>query len=495
MKLFSDYPWAAPLKANESCFKKWEQEKTEKSFLFWCLNTKVINRKDYFAWASEFYNTPVLESGFFEQNFMDKSQWKRVNDLREWRMDMLPVWEWEGAVFVGCLEPPGDHEAWPFKRRIILVSDSALQMNWKMMRQCLASGERSAAAANQGKINQGKIKTLGSPSAAQPLNSPPHIKGRMAAPDGGGFSMERLLGRQAKGKEAKRDQKEENRAKNIFQMGYALIKNQVTGTDFKIPESAGQPLPEQDPSPAESAPAAKAAEKPASHLQVVQPSKADPAPQKKASSLEGSFFPAPEEVRQHADHGKTGLGREGEVREGHIGGPMAEKMPAPAALLEASFSPDKNRAYILKNCHEDGEVFSQLWSEMKPRFTACMVLANKGGDLFPLEWTGLVGHWDKSLPLINLTDQSLFKVAGRGFPYHGFVVATEANKRFFKKIGWNQLPKYATAIPIKSESKKIEYVFFGISNKTISDRQIIKKTEEMAISFFSALKEKKKQAA
>ena len=131
---YPDYPWKEHFPVSESDHKRWEPNKNETSFLFWALEKKLVDRQKYFNWAVEHYQLPRLDSPFFEYTVMGKDQWTRVKDLREWSREILPVWEWENVAYVGCVEPPQGYKSWDFPHRLVLVTDLALKMHWKSVK-------------------------------------------------------------------------------------------------------------------------------------------------------------------------------------------------------------------------------------------------------------------------------------------------------------------------------------------------------------------------
>ena len=127
----ADYSWRERFPVLEADYKLWEAEKNGSSLLLWALEKKIIDRDEYFEWAIEHHQLPLLDSHFFEYAVMGKDQWKKVKDLKEWGREILPVWEWENMAYIGCMEPPQDHETWDFPHRLVLVTDIALKMHWK----------------------------------------------------------------------------------------------------------------------------------------------------------------------------------------------------------------------------------------------------------------------------------------------------------------------------------------------------------------------------
>ena len=77
MDLLKTYPWAKELKVSKKDFKSWQLEDTQASFVFWSLKNKVIDKKEYFNWAKDHYQIPLLEDLFFEQHLIKKVNGKK----------------------------------------------------------------------------------------------------------------------------------------------------------------------------------------------------------------------------------------------------------------------------------------------------------------------------------------------------------------------------------------------------------------------------------
>jgi len=67
------------------------------------LETGQIPEDRFVNWASETYKVPALDSGFFEQ----ASNFKLIleNPYSEWKDSFFPVHEWQGVLYIACLEP------------------------------------------------------------------------------------------------------------------------------------------------------------------------------------------------------------------------------------------------------------------------------------------------------------------------------------------------------------------------------------------------------
>ncbi len=103
---FQSHPELAPqLKAARESFSK----QTENiSFTAFVLNQKLIETEDYLAWAQVQFNLVILRDDYFQMTKPDMRLWSRWQEVYPWTSECLPVGEWDGVLFVGCLEKPVD---------------------------------------------------------------------------------------------------------------------------------------------------------------------------------------------------------------------------------------------------------------------------------------------------------------------------------------------------------------------------------------------------
>ena len=144
MKSFENQVWSKHLKVSEKDFQKWQAEKSENSFIFWSLEKKLIPSKDYFDWATEYYDIPQLQDIFFEHHFIKKKEWQEVRRLHTWTKEKVPVAIWNKVVFIGCLEPSLPEKDFDFEYRFVLVSKPSLQKIWnftKSLSQAILKAE------------------------------------------------------------------------------------------------------------------------------------------------------------------------------------------------------------------------------------------------------------------------------------------------------------------------------------------------------------------
>ena len=119
---------------------------------------------------------------------------------------------------------------------------------------------------------------------------------------------------------------------------------------------------------------------------------------------------------------------------------------------------------------EDNKLYVKLWEKAKTHFSSMIVFKREDRILSPLGYMGRLSLNVEEFK-IDLGDNSLFSILTKNFPYHGPVVGTKTNKEIFKNIGWDILPKHASAISLTTANGE-QRVFFGIGSRQISMNEI-----------------------
>ncbi len=96
---------SSQLEAGRESFSK---QATKGSFTAFVLQQKIVAEEDYLVWAQIHYSLPLLKNDFFYNHQPDMDLWARSKKTYAWNAECLPVGEWDGVLFVGCLEKPSD---------------------------------------------------------------------------------------------------------------------------------------------------------------------------------------------------------------------------------------------------------------------------------------------------------------------------------------------------------------------------------------------------
>lgn len=98
------YPqWVDGLKLNHELVNQWAKECPKGvPLLYWCLKTQKFSADSYISWAKEFYKIPAAKPDFFNR-VIPVDLFLKFPSLVE--MKILPLQEWNGTLYLGCLEP------------------------------------------------------------------------------------------------------------------------------------------------------------------------------------------------------------------------------------------------------------------------------------------------------------------------------------------------------------------------------------------------------
>lgn len=446
MELVKNYPWSENLKISQEDFKKWQSDSTADSFVFWSLKNKVINKNEYFNWAMEYYDTPFLEDMFFEQYLITKRQWNKMKDLSDWTKEIMPVAIWDNTVFIGCLELPQEKH-FDFEHRFVLVSSMALQMTWKFTKTLSEVIKKDEEITRSQKIIQtdlGINKTddfiteSQTHSITRVTNSIKDIKKENFRKKDEGFQIKAFT--------------PETPSEEKHPLIVPLVDQ--PSIQSKNKESTDSGLIKMD-----------------SHISKTKASLPE-VEKERSADLENNTFP----------------GRYNE-NDNLIMGNFKSKSSDTQRVSKKNLQTEitsTNTLYLKLGQDEDYET---LWKQTKPVFCTSMVLKVETEKVFLLTWSGRMKINKTDEKLADLSDHSLFKVVQRGHPYHGFVVETSANKKFFNKIGWDSYPKHVTAIPIKNEKRELKHIFTGFSTSSLS-KDKIKNVEKIVSDFFQSKNQK-----
>lgn len=162
---------------------------------------------------------------------------------------------------------------------------------------------------------------------------------------------------------------------------------------------------------------------------------------------------------------------------------------AQAAYLNKSIAVGKLDPIHLDQCRSIDEAGAQAIMQACNIFETAMILLFKDGDLLPWKWNDLFlsVHGDKPVP-INLVEPSIFKVVFRtAKPFHGYVVTSEVNQKFFNEFYRGMLPKHATVIPVMIDGR-MGGMLLGFTNSKIDYRQSLRLMERLSFDLSRVFK-------
>jgi hypothetical protein len=122
----------------------------------------------------------------------------------------------------------------------------------------------------------------------------------------------------------------------------------------------------------------------------------------------------------------------------------------------------------LDECQNYEDAASFTLSETMKTFEHAMVLLFRGGELRPWKWSSTFTPKSSDIPAVSFEDPSVFRIAFRTcLPYHGYVVSSDENAKFFDQWLGGQLPKHITLVPMMIDGQLCG-MLLGITNGEIA---------------------------
>lgn len=143
----------------------------------------------------------------------------------------------------------------------------------------------------------------------------------------------------------------------------------------------------------------------------------------------------------------------------------------------------------LDQCRSIDEAGAQAILQACNIYECAMILLFRGGDLVPWKWNDLFlsVKGDKPDP-IDLVEPSIFKVVFRtAKPYHGYIVTSEVNQKFFNDFYRGMLPKHGTVTPLMIDGRMGGMVL-GFTNSKIDYRQSLRLMERLTFDLSRVFK-------
>lgn len=102
--MINQYPWAMGLKIPKDIISSWASQAGDSDLLRWALANAKLPEFGYQEWAKSYYQLPSLDTEFFDQS-PNPDLWAKWGNFA-WSGTFLPIYEWEGVLYIACLEPP-----------------------------------------------------------------------------------------------------------------------------------------------------------------------------------------------------------------------------------------------------------------------------------------------------------------------------------------------------------------------------------------------------
>ncbi len=478
---------------------------TMAQFLSWCIAQGRFSAEEFLAWSSSSTDLPVIRSDYFKTP-TDLMFWDSVKDLHPWTSSCLPVAQWDDVLLVGTVFPDVEirlsrkvrfalahpNDLSDLYQRFVSPSTRSIPLSdvtqptpkppetpkitegdyFERMSRELGIGH----AGEEGNAEEASAGASHDPStgASEDPKTDPEPEELSFVPDGLKLSPE-LMARLLKPVGAQEPTVETLPAASIDKYDETLAPgiNDLTPTAFeKTPGLPPPPPPPPRKAETVQFPLNPSAAKPdASQIESAAESGSFRSRKLEAPVLTSFFGGFPNLLASDTTPVPTGK---------H--GPSTGFPLSPAELvLQRSIPVNKLDPIHLDECQSVDEVGAQALLQACHSFETAMILLFNDGVLMPWKWSDLFLSVKKNKPdPINLGPVSFFRTVFRtSKPYHGYVVTSEVNQKFFNEFYRGMLPKHLTIVPIMIDGK-MAGMLLGCTNTKIEYRQSLRLMERLA---------------
>ena len=431
-------PWILPLGLKPAEVEQWRLElKSGESLTFHALEKGLLDWSKYQEWAINFYQlSAVNEEYFFEPAPMNF--WKLIESVANWSPSLLPLEEWDGTIFIGCVEPPPADLVWSFPVQFVLASPVSLKSRWQKYHQPQTTILEMPPAVPD--APQGIVLTP-PPMPTESLELTPLPQdGSVAevadpAPEGLSFALGEV--------------KKVELAFDL-EVGSGPSTPEEFLNQFKTPDEPTTVPPE---APAETLP-----ENSLVGIKLDMPP-------------EVSFIgPAPTELPPAAPEPETSIDvnvRPESIPELAIATPVG---PVPPPPTETTTS-----------LPEEEAAFTTAFTEMQMFFDQSMYLKWDGQNFLPHKWNqGWKPVDGAEQKTIQIDVPSLFRIVVRTHhSYHGKIMPTPVHESFFKSWGMVGVPDMATVIPIHVQGA-LHGILLSVGPESSVEARVLEHAEKVA---------------
>lgn len=422
------------------------------------LKQKMVTEDDYLLWAQKEYSLPWLKTDFFHLHSPEPQVWQKWKDFCLWRPDYVPLIEWDGVLFVGCLEKPTD---WPENVPVCFVLSSLTVLESWFKRYDLLSEQPV------------EPEQPATPQPPPPPPPPAHAEKKVETlelvdtPEGPEGASENSDVELLEGFE-----NITGGAKSPVEIAFASVPPKPTP---KIPEP---PVRQNTISQAVRQNTISQAVRPNTVSQAVRPHT--------VSQVKPNTVSQPVKTN-------TSLSQV-------VKSPLAPKAPppppSPSTPMESNTSPALTNprirpasggaqvlAEMLKRNSALPAQLKVICDPMKNRFQKYMLLSvsESGDEIIPVLWTENfnTGHTPGSY-VFPIPNPCIFKiVSGTMKPFHGYITPNETNEKFFEDWMQGQIPDHVTIVPIIVKDQMIGMVM-AIGEQSCFNLPTLKFTEKIA---------------
>ncbi|MGE0764073.1 MAG: hypothetical protein AB7N80_12405 [Bdellovibrionales bacterium] len=498
--------WVEALGIDQNTFSSWVQEAPKhENLTFWCLERGRLRSSDYYDWAMNHYGLAMLTEGYFSQS-ANRELWQKIQSVANWSPHMLPLEEWDGTVFVACVEPPDDIQ-WSFPVQYVLATTRDLRMHWERLNsestrvsQSITNVKSVTSVTKPGIVTKpGVVIKAATPPPPVPPPIPQAKKQTGTSP---------LINTSVTQKDT---------PLNLMPQP-TIVAEEVAAPVIQAPPPPPS-LSEQDEMPEGLALNLKLDDD--KHLNLDKTENVEApigleAPAGFKLNLGGDLKtlddqPAGIVAKMATPTEKLSLAPEGlapkPIAPPVINTPAPKPVtaslpnlavpvstPAPASSGHGSIDSDRIAPKTLTASSSELETIAWGFQQLKQHFKYSWLFLVSGDQLNAHCWDASIKPSNsEATQSIDINQPSLFRIVVRTrMPYHGHVVESPINTGFFKNWGLRQTPPHVTAIPLASGGHMVA-VLMCAGDKPAQLDQVLRFAEKTGNTILTNLG--KKQAA
>ncbi|MCB0362271.1 MAG: hypothetical protein KDD35_06100 [Bdellovibrionales bacterium] len=475
-------PWAQALQVSEHNYAEWTLEAPKGiTFTYWCLATKKIDEKKYLPWARNYYGLASLSEEYFSR-MPDIHLWEKISSVANWDESFLPVCEWDGVVFISCVEPNPDI-AWSFPVQYLLAPVLGIKKSWDRLHKATQSTiyqvppiEDSQPEAEDVIVSEEVhiVEEEIQPENKEMLleNSPPPVP---EDKEDASHQMEGLHLDQLEGLESAK--KSAPKLEGI-KLNFDLTKTGMSGDGPQ-----GLPPLAVDETKSEASMAGE-----------------DGFPIGFETTKDEAVFTNQDEIPTGIFETQSSKTKD-QATEANPSSPKSEKKLEPTVearseIKSQAHPPLPEPPAKLEDCKTEDQVVALAFSQIDLKYDGSMVLLFEGTKLRAWKWGS---YWkaasEKAFLPFDISQACIFRIVRRTrMPYHGYIVENEINSEFFQNWGFNELPAHVTISPLKYDTHLVGMVL-SVGKKEADTSQNLLHHEKATFLLATGLQKVTGQAA
>lgn len=487
---------------------------------------------------------PILSSQFFEMHSPDLGFFSKWSALHPWNERIVPIYEWQDILYVGCLQPPKTFPQTSHKVVFLLCEPEALRRVWYSFEGTVVSNPQPTQIPQAGvtvasgisletdtpsqDLNDFKLEIDSTALADAPvfeedssLELPTLNAGAdEVAPELETLQLDEFTPPPASVAEVSQPKLSLNleTSTEVADQPLSVLDEAPESLDLKTvsrPDDSPTSILEDGPGDEELAASASASEAVSEHSGLLDLSGGtgpDSALTKTSTSPLVSLKPASivESAPTSAELVAAGTSTSTAVAAASqpisdektpVAGIVAEtenKRATPVKSEAVPFNPDVTRVSIQALNSVPVEKMDswveKLFSEMNGHYSKTMILLKSGDQVKPWKWNTSFTPSTPAVSSISLVQPSPFRIVHRSHkPFHGYVVPNELNDKFFAQWNGSVTPEHLTITPIMIEDHVIG-MLLAIGNKEADTKSNLQLSESLASSIAKKIKAQSKAA-